>query len=262
MDPDITELYHGPLDDFVARRNTLSKKLRPTDADAAATVAKLRKPPISAWAINQVAAHDAGIVADLLAAGADASEAQQAVADGSGSGAYLRATVARVREAVDDASRAAESALAEAGHPGGDETLRRIRVTLQAAATGGPEARVSLWQGTLDGNVSPAGFGGGAEPDRDPPELAKALAPLRRRPPPVGQPRLHVVQPTKATPAADREADRLEAAARKAQATAATKRDQADRLADAARAAEADAIEAELAAAAAEEALAQHRGEG
>ena len=100
MNDDVIALYRGDLGQFVARRTALSKALRPADASAAAAVAKLRKPSVSAWAIDQVAAEDPDLIADLLAAGADARQAQQLVADGTGSGDDLRAASARVRDAL------------------------------------------------------------------------------------------------------------------------------------------------------------------
>ena len=219
----------------------MAKELAATDAAAAAAVRKLRKPSLAAWAIDQVAAQEPRAVAELLAAGADARDAQHAVAEGTASGDDLRAAVARLREAVDEAARSAESTLVSAGHPVGEATLREIRDTLHAAASGGSDSRVALWRGTLDANVSPAGFGDTAAGDPDPPELAKALAALRRSSAPTGRASLRVLPPTRTEASVDREAERLEAAAQQARFTAAAKREQADRLAQAARLAEADA---------------------
>ncbi len=236
----------------------MSKALRASDAVAAAAVAKLRKPSMSAWAIDQVAAQDADIVAELLAAGADARDAQQALGQGDGSGEHLRQTVARLRETVEAAARSAESMLAAAGHASSEETARRIRDTLRAAATGSADLRVAMWRGTLDGNLPPAGFGGDGD-DADPPALARVLAPLRQGPPPAGRARLHVLPQPTTKRAPDREGERLEEAARKAQTTATAKRGHADRLAEAARLADDEAIAAEQAAQAAEDALASDR---
>ena len=137
--------------------------------------------------------------------------------------------------------------------------LRQIRDTLHAAATGGSDSRVALWRGTLDTNLSPAGFGETAAGDPDPPELTKALAALRRSSAPTGRPSLRVLHPARKKPSVDREAERLAAAARQARSTAAAKREQADRLAQAARLAEAEAVAADEAAHSAEDALASHR---
>ncbi len=259
MTPEIAELYRGPLSEFIARRTAIAKELAATDAAAAASVRKLRKPSLAAWAIDQVAAQEPRHVAELLAAGADARDAQRAVAEGTASGDDLRAAVARLREAVEQAARSAESTLDSSGHTVGEATVRQIRDSLHAAATGGSHSRVALWRGTLDANLSPAGFGESTRGDPDPPELTKALSALRRGPAPTGRPSLRVVPPTGKKPSVDREAERLSAAARQARSTADAKRQQADRLAQAARLAEADAVAADEAAQSAEGALASYR---
>ena len=237
----------------------MAKALAATDPAAAAAVRRLRKPSLAAWAIDQVAAQESRDVAELLAAGAHARDAQQAVAEGTASGDELRAAVARLREAADEVARSAESTLASSGHPVGESTPRQIRDTLHAAATGGSDNRVALWRGTLDANLTPAGFGDTAAADPDPPELTKILAPLRRSSAPTARASLRVLRPVRKEPSLDREAERLAAAARQARATAAAKREQADRLAQAARLAEADADAAEESAHSAEDALASYR---
>jgi hypothetical protein len=251
VNEDVADLYRGDLGQFIARRTALAKTLRTTDAPAAAAVAKLRKPSVSAWAIDQVAAEEPGIIAGLLAAGADALEAQRLVAHGAGSGDHIRAAATRVRDAIEAAARAAESTLAASGHATGDETARQIRTTLQSAATGSVDARLALWRGTLDGSLGPAGFADDSA-GADPPELAAALAPLRRPPPP---------RPARAGPAQSapkrnigeqRAAAQLLDNARRAREMATAKRDQADRLAATARAAEEEALAAEAAASVAE----------
>ena len=177
---DLAVLYHGPLEDFVARRSSLVRELRSTDPAAAALIAKLRKPPVGVWAIDQLAAVNPSLVAELLAAGADARNAHQNVAAGSERREHLLAASSRLRDGVDSAARAAAEVLEGAGHAPSDETDRRIRATLQAAATGGVAQRVALWKGTLDGDLDVAGFGAAEAPDDDPAELAQILAPIRR----------------------------------------------------------------------------------
>ncbi|HWE07936.1 MAG TPA: hypothetical protein VG325_01200, partial [Solirubrobacteraceae bacterium] len=169
---DIAAVYHGPLDGFVARRTALTKQLRRSDPEAAATVGKLRKPSVSAWAIDQLAVVRPDLVTELLAAGADAGRAQRAVADGAGSAEALGVASARVREALDAAVNGATDVLERDGHATGEETARRIRTTLQAAAGGSSEERVAAWRGTLDRDLAPAGFGAPEGLDDDAPELA------------------------------------------------------------------------------------------
>ena len=269
---DITALYRGPLDDFVARRNALVLQLRSSDAEAAAAVAKLRKPPVSAWAVDQLATEEPDLITQLLAAGADAGEAQVAAAGGGGSSTDLLAASARVRDGVEAAVRAATTVLDRAGHATSEETVRRIRTTLLAAAAGRPQERAALWRGTLNRDLEPAGFGAPDGVEDDVPELLAALAPLRRQ---------SVRSPGHATPqrprpprdlaalrAAERVATEHARSASRAREMAGTKRQHADRLAVEARraaeeaeTAEASADQAEDAARAAHEALESLRGD-
>jgi hypothetical protein len=266
---DVATIYQGPLDGFIARRTALAKQLRSSDADAAAAVGKLRKPSVSAWAIDQLAVESPDLLAELLAAGADAGRAQRAVAEGVGSGEALSVASARVRDALDAAVRAATTVLDSNGHATGEEAARRIRTTLQAAASGSPDERAALWRGTLDRDLAPAGFGAPEGLDDDIPELAAVLAPLRREPsaqqgrPPADRSRQ--ARDVAAQRAAETEAAEKSKSAARAREMADTKRQHADRLAGEAKRAEEDAAAAEAAAQTAEHAsesaqaaLAQH----
>jgi hypothetical protein len=255
---DAAGLYRGPLEDFVARRSALVRELRPTDRKAADAVGKLRKPSASVWAIDQVAAETPALIAELLAAGADAREAQGNVAAGTASREDLRTATGRLRDAVEAATRAAVDVLNGAGHTATEDTTRRIRTTLQAAATGGAADRQALWSGTLDRDVDVAGFGSVSEPEDDGTELAAVLAPFRRRsesatpqsapePAAAGSKGLERRQ-------AERDEAKLRAAAERVRETADAKRRQADRLSDEARTAADEAMAAAHAADAAEEA--------
>lgn len=242
----------------MARRSALVRELRSTDREAADAVGKLRKPPAGVWAIDQVVAETPAHIAELLAAGADAREAQGNVAAGTASREDLRIATGRLRDAVEAAARAAVDVLAGAGHTATEDTTRRIRSTLQAAATGGAADRQALWIGTLDRDLDVAGFGGVGEPEDDPSDLAAVLAPLRRRsesttrqsapaPAAAGSKGLERRQ-------AERDQAKLHTAAERAREAADAKRHQADRLSDEARTAADEATIAEHAADAAEEA--------
>lgn len=258
MSADDAELYRGPLESFVERRTAMAKALRPSDAAASAAFAKLRKPPVSAWAIDQVAAEERSLVEELLAAGADVRDAQQAAAGGSGTGDGLQLASARLRLAIDGVAAAAALVLERSGHAAGDATERRIRTTLRAAATGDADGQVALWRGTLDRDVDAAGFGDAADPAADPAALTTALAQLRRPPPRSSDTRPSATRATPRDLADDRAAQRrradLQEAARRARSLAGAKREHADRLAEAARLAEEEATKAEGAARAAEDA--------
>jgi len=259
----LSDLYRGPLDDFIARRTRLVRETRRADPTTAAAIAKARKPPVPVWAIDQLGGVDKQhVLAELLAAAADASAAQRVVADESDAREALRLAIERLREAVETAARAADTVLESAGHASTDDTRRRVRSTLHAAATGSRVERMALWLGTLDREIAPSGFGTtDAAPD-DTPELAAVLAPLRHvtahakpRPRVLSRERdEHDDNARAAREAAEREAARLTAAAARARERAKAKRMHADTLAEELRDAEQDAAAAETAADDAEDA--------
>ena len=253
---DTAELYRGPLEDFVARRTALVRELRSTDPAAAAAAARLRKPPVGVWAIDQLAPGHPGLVTELLAAGADVRDAQLSVAAGTGSREDLLAASSRLRDAVKAAAAAATGVLGRAGHATSEETGRRIRATLQAAATAGAAERRALWTGTVDRDLDAAGFGAMGQPEDDVPDLAAILKPLRRRSPsahrePSSQ-RTSAAVEVLSRREAEREAAHLESAAQRARTAADSKRHQAERMAEEARVVAEEASAAEDAANAAE----------
>lgn len=255
---DLCDLYRGPLDEFVARRTRLVRETRATDPSGAQDIGKIRKPAVAVWAIDQLAIDHEPLLLELLAAGADARAAQQAVAGQVETRETLLVATSRLRDAVEATARAADDVLENAGHARGEETGRRIRATLQSAATGTAADRLALWHGTLDHEVASSGFGALDGPDDDAAELAAVLAPLRRDLSPTrGQP-----APARAPKddeelqreAAQRAVTKHDAAAERARDLATAKRAHADRLAAESRIAEREAAAAELAAQSAEEA--------
>ena len=253
---DTASLYRGPLEDFVARRTAMVRELRSSDPEAAAAVGKLRKPPAGVWAIDQLTAENESLVAELLAAGADARDAQWSLAAGSPDREDLQVASGRLRDAVEAASRTAIALLERDGHGTSDETVRRIRTTLQAAATGGAVDRQALWAGTLSGDLDVAGFGAIQEPEEDPEELAAVVAPRRQKTWRESRPRskdgLRKAVDQVAQRAAERSAANLTAAAERAREAAVSARSDADRLREEARVAFERAAVAEQVANAAE----------
>jgi hypothetical protein len=236
---DTSSLYRGPLEDFVARRNALARDLRGTDPEAAAALSKLRKPSAAVWAIDQLASENASLVAELLAAGADARDAQWSLAAGSVSRDDLVVASSRLRDAVDATSQAAMALLEHGGHGTSDESARKIRTTLQAAATGGAIDRQALWAGTLGADLDVAGFGATQEPEVDPAELAAVVAPMRRgsssQPSSPREAHAATTVDDVARRAAGRSAAKLAAAADRAREAAVVARREADRLTEDAR---------------------------
>ena len=152
------ELFGLAPEEFVAARDELARRLkREGDAEAAARVKALRRPPLSAWAVNRLAREQGPALAPLLAAGERLRAATQAALAGEGA-AELRAAAKAEREAVAGLVRAALELLGEAGHPATDATRDRVAATLHAAAAS-PEAAELVRHGRLTADLDPSGFG-------------------------------------------------------------------------------------------------------
>jgi hypothetical protein len=245
---DLTDLYHGPLEEFVERRTRLAREAHRSDPAAAAAIRKLHKPSVPVWAIDQVAVEQRALIVELLAAGADARDTQLAVALQRATGESLVVASARLRDAVEAAAGAATDVLETDGHARNEQTSRRIRATLQSVATGAAGDRLALLHGTLDHEVESAGFGAVDTADEDPAELADVLAPLRRPPAANDSPqatRTPVNNDREQRAAAERAAKRQEEATQRLRDLAKAKRLHAETLADEARRADQEALAAQ-----------------
>ncbi len=155
------DLYGLPLDRFVPERGTLAKTLRGQDErDEAARVAKLPKPSVAAWTVNQLVRTQSRAVAALFAAGDALQHAQQDVLDGKASGPALREAAERERAAVATLLDAARGLLDSEGHSLTAATLDRVSATLHAAALE-PDARNAVEAGCLARELQHVGLGGG-----------------------------------------------------------------------------------------------------
>jgi hypothetical protein len=152
------ELFGLPPEEFVAARDDLARRLRREgEPEAAKQVKALRRPPLSAWAVNQlVHGHGEGL-GPLLTAGERLRAAHQAALAGEGA-AELRAAAKAERDAVAGLVRSAMELLGEAGHPTTDATRDRVAATLHAAAAS-PEAAAQVGSGRLTADLDPSGFG-------------------------------------------------------------------------------------------------------
>jgi hypothetical protein len=155
------ELFDLAPEAFVAARDELARRLkREGDAEAAAAVKALRRPPLSAWAVNRLARGDGPGLGPLLKAGERLRAAHQAALGGEGAG-ELRAAGRAEREAVGGLVEKAMGLLREAGHPATDATRERVAATLHAAAAS-PEAADLVRHGRLTADLDPSGFGSAA----------------------------------------------------------------------------------------------------
>jgi hypothetical protein len=163
----VDELYGAPPGEFIARRDAAAKELRASDRAAADAVKRLRKPSVSAAAVNHLARSAPDDVEALLAAGEALRQAQL----GGGDRDAIRAAARDEREAV-------EKLVGEAGELS-PAALEEVRETLHAAATD-EDARELVRRGVLTEARRAVGLGGfGAV--AAPPAPAPSRAPRKKK---------------------------------------------------------------------------------
>lgn len=150
-------LYGLDPDEFTAARNELAKALRAEGRkDDAAAVARLRRPPATAWALNAVARQRSELVEAVLDAGAELREAMERAL--AGDPTRMREAQVQERRAIDETSAAGASHLAASGRPAGDAARLRMAATLRAAVVD-PAVADLLRRGVLDADRDAPGFG-------------------------------------------------------------------------------------------------------
>ncbi|MEU8801783.1 hypothetical protein [Spirillospora sp. NPDC048819] len=121
------ELYGVPPAQFVATRKRLAQDAKAAgDAPLAKRIGALRRPTLSAWAVNLLARSAAGDLGRLLDVG---DELRSAWGSGGGLGDLEQRRARLVRSLV----RAAGELAADAGSPLREQALREVEDTLQAA---------------------------------------------------------------------------------------------------------------------------------
>ena len=157
MDDDrIRALYGEPPEGFIAARDALVRELKDAGhTEDAAMVKALRKPTVSAWAVNQLAEREASGVEELLDAGAEVRSAQQAAMSSGASADRLREATAARRQVVGRLADSAGRALRGSGRAP-DAHLEEIRSTLEAASVDA-ELGERLRAGTIERATREAG---------------------------------------------------------------------------------------------------------
>ncbi len=154
-----SELYGLPLEEFTPARNALAKELRGDGRrDEAAEVAKLRKPSIAAWAVNQLVRTQAREVKALFKAGDALRKAQDDLLGQSGDAAGLRRAVDAERAAVEALTETARGLLSAAGSELTPAMLERVSGSLHAAALD-EEGRDAVRDGCLERELRHVGLG-------------------------------------------------------------------------------------------------------
>ncbi len=123
------ELYGLDPADFVAARTTRVRDARAAgDKALAAAVGKLRKPTVVGWVVNLLARDAPGEVEALLALGDALRDAQRHL-----SGTQLRDLSRQRQQVVQALARKAGKLAAEHGKPVGEDVIRDVGQTLNAA---------------------------------------------------------------------------------------------------------------------------------
>ena len=157
MDPG--DLYGLPLERFVPERGALAKTLRAEKKrEEAAEVAKLRKPTVAAWAVNQLVRTQGAAVKELFDAGDAVRETQANVVAGRADGAALRAAGQRQRDALQHLVDTARGLLSSEGHELSATVIERVADTLRAASFD-EVARAQVRDGRLERELRHAGLG-------------------------------------------------------------------------------------------------------
>ena len=150
----VEQLYAAPLARFTPLRTELVVASRAAgDKGLAASVSRLRKPTVAAWAVNHYLRHHRDGVADLRAFAVLLRTAQRTLdAD------QLR-TLGRERaRRVDDLADAIADAARSSGQPLGAAPLQEVRDTLTALIAD-EAAEASIMTGSLVRALSYSGFG-------------------------------------------------------------------------------------------------------
>lgn len=143
-DEAVQELSQVPLGQFVAERKRLAGELKAAgDAAGAKRLEGRKRPPVSAWVVNQLYWHARDAFDEMLATAEQLRKG------------HLKASAAH-RDAIAKLRKRAATLLEDAGHGATEATLRRVTTTLAAlAATGSFEPDPP---GALQADRDPPGF--------------------------------------------------------------------------------------------------------
>jgi hypothetical protein len=156
LESEVDALFKLPLTQFTEARNELAARLKKAGRPGDATLVKtLAKPPISAWAVNQLYWRHRAAFDRLIATGQQFRRAQKS--RNAGKIADVRDSLEARRESLSELSELATALLQEAGNNPTLDTVRRITTTLEALS-----AYASLSDGPSPGrltqDIDPPGF--------------------------------------------------------------------------------------------------------
>jgi len=153
LEADIDALFRLPLSEFTGARNALAAQLKKSGrGDEAALVKALGKPPVSAWAVNQLYWNHREAFDQLLASGERFHKAQT-----SGKVADMRNALDARRETLSELSDLATSLLRDQDHNPSLDTIRRVTTTLEGMSVYASRSDAPR-PGRLTHDVDPPGF--------------------------------------------------------------------------------------------------------
>lgn len=126
LETEIDRLYQLPLDEFTAARNALA---RGAGAEAP-EIRQLAKPPIAAWAINQLYWKRREVYDALIEAANTLRKTHTTIL--AGRRVDLREPTRAHEDALDAALKGTLAILEDAGHPATDSTRQSVLTTLRA----------------------------------------------------------------------------------------------------------------------------------
>jgi hypothetical protein len=156
LENEIDALFQLMPVEFTAARNALTSRLKKAGrTEDAEQVKGLVKPPVTAWAVNQLYWRHRDAFDRLIETGERFRKAQASQL--AGKSADMRGPLEARRTALAELSKLAAATLRDAGSSATPENMRRITTTLEALSTYGalPEAPPA---GRLIDDVDPPGF--------------------------------------------------------------------------------------------------------
>jgi hypothetical protein len=170
---EIDRLFQLPLNEFTAARNALAKSAGKDGAG----IRELGKPPLAAWAVNQLYWKDPDTYEALIAAASEMRQTHRAVIEGKRGD--LRVAGREHDIAIDAALKSTLSILADSGNPVTEATRQAVLNTLRALPSEEPPGRLTR-------TLAPGGFEmlAGITPAAGPKHAAR---PAIKEPPPKGK---------------------------------------------------------------------------
>ena len=160
--PGVRDLFGVEPEGFISARDAFAKRLKADGDDAAATaVKKLRRPTVAAWAVDQVARAEPGLLDELLSVGERLAGVQRQAMSGKRRSDDIRKASEERRALIRRLTDVAVAALEGAGRPG-ENARAEIAGTFEAVTLDAEAAKL-VRAGVLERTVKPSSGLGAVE---------------------------------------------------------------------------------------------------